>query len=61
MAFEYSSRTGEAKDQSFSHAIHKALLQNVKTGIEIRVIRGSKTTSVWALEYGELGSEGLYR
>ena len=44
---------GQVRHQTFEHDVHKSLLLNVEQGIEVRVIRGSRSSNCWAPEEGE--------
>jgi hypothetical protein len=44
---------GQVRHQTFEHQVHKSLLMNVAQQIEVRVIRGSKSSNCWAPEEGE--------
>lgn len=56
--FSDRERSGQVRDQTWGHEVHKALLRNVEEDREVRVIRGSKSESRWAPEEGELDVGG---
>ena len=57
--FEDNQRSGQVRHQTYEHQVHKSLLLNVAHGVEVRVIRGSKSSSCWAPEEGEFRSDLL--
>jgi hypothetical protein len=43
----------QVRHQTFDHRVHQSLLLNMEYSTEVRVIRGSKSSSCWAPENGE--------